>query len=147
MVWAQVRSCMLRAGSQRFSLLSFALGVSGLEHAGGWHEVLDVLTQNLVLWLQLQVLLFDGVHPGRQVWAHKHIRNIIQVQVEPWFSTVEKLIIEAENDFLSLLNVMKLLICHYCHKVTGVTNDRIQDTLKETNHVDKPLVNYDVVCV
>lgn len=33
----------------RFSLLSFALGVCGLEDTGGRHEVLDVLTQDLVL--------------------------------------------------------------------------------------------------
>lgn len=48
-------------------LLSFALGVSGLKDTGGRHEVLNVLTQNLVLWLQFEVLLFDSIHPGRQV--------------------------------------------------------------------------------
>lgn len=31
------------------SLLSFAFGVRGLEHTGGRHQVLNVLTQNLVL--------------------------------------------------------------------------------------------------
>ncbi len=62
----------LGQGSPWFSLLSFALGVGCLEDAGGRHEVLDVLTQNLVLWLQLQVLLFDGVHSSGQVWTHKH---------------------------------------------------------------------------
>lgn len=31
--------------------LPFALGVSGLEDAGGGHEVLDVLTEDLVLGL------------------------------------------------------------------------------------------------
>lgn len=37
-------------GSPKFSsLLSFALGVSGLEDTGGRHEVFNVLTQNLVL--------------------------------------------------------------------------------------------------
>lgn len=54
-------------GSLKLSLLSFALGVSGLEDTGGRHEVLNVLTQNLVLRLQLQVLLFDSIHSGRQV--------------------------------------------------------------------------------
>ena len=49
-------------------LLSFALGVCGLEDAGGRHEVLDVLAQDLVLRLQLQVLLLDGVHPRGQIW-------------------------------------------------------------------------------
>lgn len=54
-------------GSPRFSSLSFALGVGGLEDTGGGHEVLDVLAKNLVLRLQFQVFLFDSVHSGRQV--------------------------------------------------------------------------------
>ena len=45
------------------SSLPFALGVGGLEDAGGRHEVLDVLAEHLVLRLQLQVLLLDGVDP------------------------------------------------------------------------------------
>lgn len=49
------------------SLLSFALSVSGLEDTGSGHEVLNVLTQNLVLRLQFQVLLFDSIHSGREV--------------------------------------------------------------------------------
>lgn len=55
---------VLCQGSPRFSLLSFALGVGGLEDTGGRHEVLNVLTQDLVLRLQLQVLLFDSIHSG-----------------------------------------------------------------------------------
>lgn len=43
------------------SSLPLALGVGGLEDAGGRHEVLDVLTEDLVLRLQLQVLLLDRV--------------------------------------------------------------------------------------
>lgn len=51
--------------------LPFALRVCGLEDAGGRHEVLDVLTQDLVLGLQLQVLLLDCVDPRGQVWDKK----------------------------------------------------------------------------
>lgn len=43
-------------------LFPFAFGVSGLKDAGGRHEVLDVLTQNLVLRFELQVFLLHGVH-------------------------------------------------------------------------------------
>lgn len=55
-------------GPLRRALLAFALGVGRLEHSRGRHQVLDVLTQNLVLRLQLEVLLFDGIHSSRQVW-------------------------------------------------------------------------------
>lgn len=48
-------------------LLPFAFGVSGLKDAGGRHEVLDVLTQNLVLGLELEVFLFHGVHSCREI--------------------------------------------------------------------------------
>lgn len=51
-----------------FFLLSFALGVCGLEDAGSRHEVLDVLTQDLVLRLELQVLLLDSIHPCGQIF-------------------------------------------------------------------------------
>lgn len=47
--------------------LPFALGVGGLEDAGGRHEILDVLAEDLVLWLKLQVLLLDCVHPRWQI--------------------------------------------------------------------------------
>lgn len=46
-------------------LFSFAFGVGGLKHAGGGHEVLYVLPENLVLWFELKVLLFYGIHTRR----------------------------------------------------------------------------------
>lgn len=48
-------------------LLPFAFGVSGLKDAGGRHEVLDVLTQNLVLGLEFEVFLFYGVDACREI--------------------------------------------------------------------------------
>lgn len=47
--------------------LPFAFRVSGLKDAGGRHEVLDVLTQNLVLRLELEVFLFHGIHSCREI--------------------------------------------------------------------------------
>ena len=55
---------------QRNSLL-LALGRGGLEHAGGRHEVLDVLAQHLVLRLELQVLFLDLVHPRGEICQKK----------------------------------------------------------------------------
>lgn len=57
----------LGQASLKVSLLSFALGVSGLKDTGSRHEVLNVLTQDLVLRLQLQVLFLYSIDSGRQV--------------------------------------------------------------------------------
>lgn len=73
-VWALLRDggrVDLGQASLTVSLLSFALGVSGLKDTGSRHEVLNVLTQDLVLWLQLQVLFLYSIDSGRQVWARQ----------------------------------------------------------------------------
>ncbi len=50
------------------TLFPFAFGVGGLKHAGGRHEVLDVLPENLVLRFELKVLLFHRIHTRREIW-------------------------------------------------------------------------------
>lgn len=73
-VWALLRDgggVDLGQASLKVSLLSFALGVSGLKDTGSWHEVLNVLTQDLVLRLQLQILFLYSIDSGRQVWTRQ----------------------------------------------------------------------------
>ena len=43
------------------------LGTNSLEHLASLHEVLDVLAQHCVFWLQLEVFLLDLVDPVSQV--------------------------------------------------------------------------------
>jgi len=43
-----------------------------LEDGAGVHQVLNVLTQHEVLWLELQVLLLHRVHSTRQIWPAIH---------------------------------------------------------------------------
>lgn len=73
---AYVRASSLNVGKRRDGsigldthghLFSFAFGVGGLKHAGGGHEVLYVLPENLVLRFELKVLLFYCVHTRREI--------------------------------------------------------------------------------